>query len=87
MNSINTIDNTQLFMSLALELAQTAYDNDEVPVGAVIVQRRNNEILAAFSNQMRELNSSVAHAEMLAIQKANKVINNERLLGLSLIHI
>ncbi len=81
MNSINTIDNTQLFMSLALELAQTAYDNDEVPVGAVIVQRRNNEILAAFSNQMRELNSSVAHAEMLAIQKANKVINNERLLG------
>ena len=81
MNSTDTIDNTQLFMSLALELAQTAYDNNEVPVGAVIVQRRNNEVLAAFSNQMRKLNSSIAHAEILAIQKANKVINNERLLG------
>ena len=46
MNSTDTIDNTQLFMSLALELAQTAYDNNEVPVGAVIVQRRNNEVLA-----------------------------------------
>ena len=81
MDSSNTINNTQLFMSLALELAQTAYDNDEVPVGAVIVQRRNNEVLAAFANQMRALNSSIAHAEILAIQKANKVINNERLLG------
>ena len=29
----------QLFMGLAIELAHTAYDNDEVPVGAVIVQR------------------------------------------------
>ena len=42
-------DNTNLFMGLALELAHTAFDNDEVPVGAVIVQRRNSEVLAAFS--------------------------------------
>ena len=81
MNSIKTIDNTQLFMSLALELAKTAYDNDEVPVGAVIVQRRNSEVLAAFANQMRQLKSSIGHAEILAIQKANKIINNERLVG------
>ena len=78
MNSIKTIDNTQLFMSLALELAQTAYNNDEVPVGAVIVQRRNSEVLAAFANQMRQIKSSIGHAEILAIQKANKIINNEK---------
>jgi tRNA(Arg) A34 adenosine deaminase TadA len=70
-----------LFMGLALELARTAYSNDEVPVGAVIVLRRNSEVLAAFSNQMRELKSSIAHAEMLAIQKATNVLQNERLVG------
>lgn len=72
--------NNNLFMGLALELAHTAFDNDEVPVGAVIVQRRNSEVLAAFSNQMRAIQSSIAHAEMLAIQKAMKVIHNERLI-------
>ena len=55
-----------LYMGLAIELARAAYDDDEVPVGAVIVQRRNNEILSAFSNQMRKQNSSIAHAEMLS---------------------
>ena len=73
-------DNNNLFMGLALELAHTAFDNDEVPVGAVIVQRRNSEVLAAFSNQMRGIQSSIAHAEMLAIQKAMQVIHNERLI-------
>ena len=77
---MNAMDNSNLFMGLALELAHTAFDNDEVPVGAVIVQRRNSEVLAAFSNQMRGIRSSIAHAEMLAIQKAMKAIDNERLI-------
>ena len=76
-----SLDRDNLFMGLAIELARAAYDNDEVPVGAVIVQTRNNEVISAFSNQMRQQRSSIAHAEMLAIQKANKIINNERLIG------
>ena len=71
----------QLFMGLAIELAHTAYENDEVPVGAVIVQRRNSEVLSAFSNQMRATKSSINHAEMLAIQKAMNILKNERLVG------
>ena len=55
-------------MGLAIELAHTAYENNEVPVGAVIIQRRNSEVLSAFSNQMRATKSSINHAEMLAIQ-------------------
>ena len=70
-----------LFMGLAIELAHTAYENNEVPVGAVVVQKRNSEILAAFSNQMRSIGSSLAHAEMLALQKSMELIKNERLLG------
>ena len=77
----NESETHTLFMGLAIELAQTAYDNDEVPVGAVIIQRRNSEVLAAFANQMREIKSSIAHAEMLAIQKATNVLQNERLVG------
>ncbi len=70
-----------LFMGLAIELAHTAYENNEVPVGAVVVQKRNSEILAAFSNQMRSIGSSLAHAEMLALQKSMELIKNERLVG------
>ena len=76
-----SLDRDNLFMGLAIELARAAYDNDEVPVGAVIVQTRNNKVISAFSNQMRKQRSSIAHAEMLAIQKANKIIDNERLIG------
>ena len=78
---MQSLDHENLFMGLAIELARAAYDNDEIPVGAVIVQKRNNEVISAFSNQMRKQNSSIAHAEMLAIQKANKIIDNERLIG------
>ena len=63
-------ESDKLFMGLAMELAHTAYENNEVPVGAVVVQNRNAEILAAFSNQMRSTGSSLAHAEMLALQKS-----------------
>ena len=70
-----------LFMKLTLEFAQAAYKKDEVPVGAVIIERKTSSVLAAFSNQMRQLNSSIAHAEMLAIQKAMKILKNERLVG------
>jgi len=76
-----TSDNSKLFMGLAIELAQTAFENNEVPVGAVVVQNRNSEILAAFSNQMRATGSSLAHAEMLALQKAMEILKNERLVG------
>tara|TARA_Y100000590_G_scaffold212348_1_gene240676 strand:+ start:8541 stop:9032 length:492 start_codon:yes stop_codon:yes gene_type:complete len=73
-----------LFMQLAIELAKSASDNDEVPVGAVIVERKSSNILAAFSNQMRADHSAINHAEMLAIQKATKVLKNERLVGCDL---
>jgi len=70
-----------LFMQLALELARTAFEKDEVPVGAVIVERKTANVLAAFPNQMRQYNTPINHAEILAIQKAMKVLKNERLVG------
>ena len=57
-------------MRAALEEAKRAYDRDEVPIGAVLVQKDTNEIIASASNRTRELNDPSAHAEMLTIRKA-----------------
>ena len=65
------------FMKEALIEAEKALAFDEVPVGAVIV--RNEKILARAHNLKNKSNSSLAHAEILAINKASKKIHNWRL--------
>lgn len=66
------------FMKEALKEAKKAYDKLEIPVGAVIV--KDNKIIARAHNLKETKNSALAHAEILAIQKANKKLNNWRLL-------
>lgn len=62
-------------MQKAIELAEQ--NTNEIPVGAIIV--KNGEIIAEASNQ-KELNNDVTcHAEILAIKKAEKLLNNWRL--------
>ena len=67
------------WMEKALELAEAAAKNGEVPIGAVIVQ--NGAQIGAGQNRMEELKSAAAHAEILAINEAGKTINNWRLDG------
>ena len=66
------------YMQEALKQANKAFDRGEVPVGAVIVYR--NKIIARSFNQTIKLNDPTAHAEILAIRKAAKHLNNYRLL-------
>jgi tRNA(adenine34) deaminase len=56
------------FMSHALKQAQDAYDEGEVPIGAVIVI--NHKVIARAYNQVEKLNDPTAHAEILAITSA-----------------
>jgi len=56
------------FMTEALKEAQKAFDNGEVPVGAVVVCQ--NKIIARAHNQTEQLTDATAHAEMLAITAA-----------------
>jgi tRNA(adenine34) deaminase len=56
------------FMNLALQQAQYAFEDGEVPVGAVVVV--NNKIIARAHNQVERLNDPTAHAEILAITSA-----------------
>ena len=55
-------------MKQALLQAQKAFDEDEVPVGAVIVQE--NRIIARGYNQVEKLNDCTAHAEIIALTSA-----------------
>ena len=67
----------EYFMKEALKEAQKAYKKLEVPVGVVIV--KDGKILARAYNQKEEKNSPIKHAEILAIEKACKKLNNWRL--------
>ena len=70
------------FMDLALGEARAAAARGEVPVGAVVV--RGEEVIARAGNRTRELNDPTAHAEMLAIREACRVLGSERLTGCDL---
>ena len=65
------------FMIEAIKQAKNAYNIDEVPVGAVIV--KDNKIISKGYNKIETTNDSTNHAEIIAIKKASKKINNWRL--------
>ena len=56
------------FMQQALRLAQQAFDEDEVPVGALVVL--GGRIIARGYNQVEKLSDPTAHAEMIALTSA-----------------
>lgn len=58
----------EYFMQLALREAQRAFDEDEVPIGAVVVQ--NGKVIARGYNMTEKLNDPTAHAEMIALTSA-----------------
>lgn len=65
------------YMNEALKEAKKAYLKNEVPVGCVIVYQ--DQIIARAHNQRIKKELTHAHAEMLAIEKANKKIGSWRL--------
>jgi len=66
------------FMRQALKQAQKAFASDEVPIGAVIVDKKG-KIIARGYNQVEKKHAQTAHAEMLAITKAGKKLQDWRL--------
>ena len=67
----------EYFMSLAFKQAEKAFNEDEVPIGAVIVLEK--KIIGKAHNQVEILRDATAHAEILAITQANQALNNWRL--------
>lgn len=71
------MNDKEYFMKEALKEAKKAYKKLEVPVGVVIV--KDNEIIARGYNQKEMKNNPIKHAEIIAIEKACKKLNNWRL--------
>lgn len=66
------------FMKCALREAEKAYDEKEIPVGAIIV--KNGKIIARGHNQKESKQNSLKHAELIAIERACKKLNSWRLI-------
>lgn len=56
------------YMTLALKEAQRAYEDDEVPIGAIVVIQ--DKVIARGYNMTERLNDPTAHAEMIALTSA-----------------
>ncbi len=72
----------QYWMEQALVYAKQAEQLDEIPVGAIIV--KNNQLISAGYNRSITDNDPSAHAEMIAVREAGKVLNNYRLIDCTL---
>ena len=66
-------------MAEALAEARAAADRGEVPVGAVLVHE--GSIIARAGNRVREMKDATAHAEVLVLRQAGRMLGSERLTG------
>lgn len=78
------IERDEQWMQYALNLAQKAEAQGEIPVGAVLVDQHTHQILGEGWNQSIQTHDPSAHAEMLAIRQAGAKIQNYRLLNTTL---
>lgn len=70
------------FMQIALQEAEIAREEGEVPVGAVVTH--NERVIASAHNQREQLRDPTAHAEMIAITQAAESLSSWRLEGCTL---
>ena len=72
------IKNDEYFMKEAFKEAKKAYKKGEVPIGCVLVNNENKEILARAHNLREEKHDISAHAEIIALKKAGQKSLNRR---------
>jgi len=70
------------WMKAALKEAERAFEEEEIPVGAVVVH--DGKIIGKGHNQMEQLQDPTAHAEMIAITAAATALRSRRLEGCTL---
>lgn len=65
------------YMKEAIKQAKKAANIDDVPIGCVIVY--NDKIIARAYNKRNKLKDATAHAEIIAIKKASRILGDWRL--------
>lgn len=71
------MNTNEFFLKRALQLAETAFEENEIPIGAVIVN--NDRIIGKGYNQTEKLHDPTAHAEMIAITAACEFLGDRHL--------
>ena len=79
MSLSNFLEPDRKWMQLALKEAEAAWDEDEVPVGAVVVHA--GEIVGRGRNMVERLQDPTAHAEMIALTAACETLGAKILRG------
>lgn len=75
--SVNPLQPEELWMRRALDQARRAFEAEEVPVGAIVVQ--GERVIGEGFNQREMLSDPTAHAEMIAITQAAQTLGSWRL--------
>ena len=70
--------NDEIFMNLAILEALKAYDEGEVPIGAVLIDE-SGILVCAEHNRIEQLDDATAHAEMILLREGAKKIGRRRL--------
>ncbi|GEN89364.1 tRNA adenosine(34) deaminase TadA [Oceanobacillus sojae] len=72
-----SVSQDELYMAAAIQEARRAWILNEVPIGAVIV--KDGEIIGKGFNLRESIQTTLTHAELLAIQEANQAVGSWRL--------
>ena len=72
------------FFNLAIKEARLAGSRGEIPVGAVIIESQTGDVLAKTGNLIEQNRDPTAHAEILAIKIASRLIGSPRLINCDL---
>ena len=83
MKNIDSLKTDSFYMSQSLIQAHKAFDCDEVPIGAIIVDKAGKIIARAY-NQVEKKESQLAHAELQVLAKATKKMKRWRLNDLTI---
>lgn len=67
----------EMYMRMAVQEAEKAKQNGEVPIGAIVVS--HNRVIAKGHNQVEKLTDATAHAEMIAITSAANALGSKYL--------
>lgn len=80
---LETASTDEFWMRLALQLARIAADNNEVPVGAVLVDDSNRLVATGYNQPISE-HDPTAHAEIQVLRAAAQALGNYRLVNTTL---
>lgn len=78
----NILKEDEKWMKIALQQAKLAFENEEVPIGAVLVH--NNKCIMKSRNRVEQLQDVTAHAEIIAISSAGEYLQTKYLKGVTM---